>query len=344
MPDNGQDAKMVKNDGFLALPVKYSEDSSVIRHLFVKQFLLNFHKNTNEDKPENRTLLVLNVPPFVTEHHIRHLFEKKCGKIVRIFLQEKPSLSTSTSVFNRIQSLSGDQEDMETDAEPLDFISKHFPSNDNQIMSYKVCYIVFNKPNGLANALKMTTDNVVYTLKPSTSEANETTNFLTGIKLWQKQYNDSIVAPWQAKKAADSFLEKHKKYVEEEDIREKARAEMGQEEDGWVTVNRKLRRDRQALVSNQYFDQKIQDKYTDRARKRKTEEEHFEESVNKSMLETGKKKSKGKLKVDFLADKDNWGRMAYLNNANEQVSSFEIQTKSHLFVGVVQNQALYCTR
>lgn len=305
--------QILKNDGFQVLQVKYDINSTVVRHLFMKQFSLLYHKNANADKPENRTLFVINIPLFVTEHHLRYLFEKRCGKIERIFMQErKPSLSTSTTAFNQIQMLSSGGEGVELNhPKPVDSVTKYFASACNEQTS-KVCYLVFHKPTGVTNALDMaSTSSVVYSLKPCNTDIQKDDlnedDFLTGIRLWQKQYNDSIVAPWQAKKVADNFLRQYKEGAKTDASREKELADMSPDEDGWVTVNRKLRRDKQALVSNQFFDQRIKDKYNERARKRKTDETNFEESVSKSMLVTGKKKKMkgGKFNVDFMRDTDN---------------------------------------
>lgn len=282
-----------KNEGFQVLKVKYDENSTVLRHVFVKQFVLNYHKNLNEDKPENRTLFMINVPPFVTEHHIRHLFGR-CGKIKRIFLQEKPSLASASSVFNKIQCLSENQ----TEESSIESVTKYLEL-DQTIMSYKVCYVVFNKAISLTNALKMTEEETVFTLKPSdTVEGYVAENFYTGIKLWQKQYNDSIVSPGTLKKVATNFLEDYQTKAEKSERLEKEMADSGPDSQGWVTVNRKLRRDRRALVADKFHDIKLKEMYEDRAIKRLNEEHEFEQQID-PLIQAAVKKKKSKKNIEF---------------------------------------------
>lgn len=317
------------NEGFRRLQVRYSDEpSSVVRHLFAKQFSLAYNRSEliekdQKEKPENRTLLLVNVPPFVTEHHIRYLFsEQRIGgcKLERIFLQEKPSAGRLASIYNQIQSLrGGDNEAMDTDQNPTTTtaaksVTSFFAPGESHIMHYKVAYVVFQSPTGLEKALAMADSDQIFSLKPSsTDEKEKSNNFLTGLRLWQKQYNDSAaVQPWQAKKVAEEFLVDFQKRAEEEAAREavqSARRKGGRPDaDGWTTVNRKLnRRDKTALVSSQFFDRKIKEKYDERAKKRRSEEAAFEETVGKttSMLETGKRKKRkgGRFNaVDFLSD------------------------------------------
>jgi len=51
------------------VPVKVAETSRVVRHLYVKEHNV---ADTHPCKPNRRTLLVLNVPPYVTE--VKQLF------------------------------------------------------------------------------------------------------------------------------------------------------------------------------------------------------------------------------------------------------------------------------
>lgn len=319
---------VMHNEGFRRLQVRYTDDSSsVVRHLFAKQFSLAYQNREIEqqkdqkEKPENRTLLLVNVPPFVNEHHIRFLFsEQRVGgcKVERVFLQEKPSAGRLASIYNQIQSLKGGDDEveaMDTDQNPTiaKSVTSFFTPSEQHIMHYKVAYVVFQSPMGLEKALEMADSEQVFSLKPSSyDEKHKSSNFLSGLRLWQKQYNDlASVPPWQAKKVAEEYLADFHKRAEEEAAKEavqSARKRRGRPDaDGWTTINRKLnRRDKTALVSSQFFDRKIKEKYDDRAKKRQSEEAAFEEAVGKtSMLETGKRKKRkgGRFNaVDFLSD------------------------------------------
>lgn len=282
--------EIVKNNGFSVLQVKYRFNSNVIRHLFIKQFALSFHKNSNDDKPENRTLFIINVPPFVTEYHMRYLFEKSCGKINKVFLQAKPSMASNASLFNKIQNSSLDMKG--NDSNNIEELN-----GDLTIMSYKVCYVVFNKPQGLTNALNMVDNGTVYPLRPDDNSFNNESftkdQFYTGINLWKKQYNESLFEPTLIKEKVEKFLDDYKNRPEEEQDLEMA--DTGPDEDGWITVDRTLRRNRKALVNDQFHDQKVIEKYNDRNMKRKTEEKEFDQKMEPIVEMAAKKKKKKKI-------------------------------------------------
>jgi len=50
--------------GIAVIQVKVAETSRVVRHLYIKEHNVT---DTHTCKPNGRTLLVLNVPPYVTE-------------------------------------------------------------------------------------------------------------------------------------------------------------------------------------------------------------------------------------------------------------------------------------
>lgn len=78
---------VVVND-FTVIQVKVAETSRVVRHLYVKEHNVT---DTHSCKPNGRTLLVLNVPPYVTEEGVKQVFSD-CGTIPRIILQENQLL------------------------------------------------------------------------------------------------------------------------------------------------------------------------------------------------------------------------------------------------------------
>jgi len=55
---------MVVVDVVAVIQVKVAETSRVVRHLYIKEHNVT---DTHPCKPSGRTLLVLNVPPYVTE-------------------------------------------------------------------------------------------------------------------------------------------------------------------------------------------------------------------------------------------------------------------------------------
>lgn len=273
-----------RNEGFKTLKVKASSSSNVVRHIFIKKFWMPFaQNNTNQGDPEsaeNRTLFLINIPPWITENHLRHLFEKRCGKILSIFFEDKASMATSIKALSKIQNVqeaSGSK------------IANYFTKASQS--SFKVSYIVFNKVAGLQNALDLAEEDNVYCLKPDQMDQDQQLCFLTGVALWQKQYNDSLIAPWKAKRDIESFLSDYKQAKVEEEETSKMIAE-SEDTDGWTTVNRNLRRNRTALRNNQYQDEQIRGKYADRANKRLAEESKFDEKIDKSLEQFGMKKKK----------------------------------------------------
>ena len=50
--------------GFAVVPVKFSEASSACHYLYIKEHVV---REANPHKPRERTIFVLNVPPYCTE-------------------------------------------------------------------------------------------------------------------------------------------------------------------------------------------------------------------------------------------------------------------------------------
>ncbi|OTF81987.1 rRNA processing protein RRP7-like protein [Euroglyphus maynei] len=297
--------QIVKNEGFNVLQIKYDKHSSVIRHLYMKRFVLNTaamqRKNSDNEiqqqecKSENRTLFILNIPPFINEHHIRYLFQN-CGQIVQIYFEKKPSFSTATLMHEKLQKLDSKmkQRKQKDETAPSPSVAEFF-TKGNEIVAYKICYVVFGKLSGLSNALDMAKTDQVYTFVPDEIDSNDS-RWLTGIKLWQSQYNNSIIEQYRLVKIAENFVSECEKNSDEQNEQRQIEAELQQSNEqqsgGWITVNRKLRRDRRALIADQHHDRQIEEKYKDREMKRKSISEKFDEQIAPIIEGAMKKKKK----------------------------------------------------
>ena len=292
--------QIIKNEGFNVLQVKFDKQSSIIRHLYVKSFISNSliqqRKNSDHDlqqqqecKAENCTLFILNIPPFINEQHIRYLFEK-CGKIVRVFFDEKPSFQTATSMLEKIQKLDSKTDQQDKSAIPLGFSSSVF--EENEIFNYKICHVVFAKLSALSNALDMAGTDHVYTFVPDEIDPDDK-RWFTGIKLWQSRYNNSVIEQYHRVKLAEKFVAEMDEQSDEQQKRIEAEQQQSieQESGGWITVNRNLRRNRRALIANQQHDRLIEEKLKDRQMKRKLSEQKFDEQIA-PIIEAAQKKKK----------------------------------------------------
>jgi len=231
------DQKIV--DGFVVLNVKYSSDSSVTRHLFLKQHKV---KQTMQTKALANTLLVLNVPPFVDQLCIRHLFGS-CGKISDVLFNSKISLTNVYEVKK----------------------SKHFDTTED-MNGYKVCFVVFGTKSGLQKALKLSESSDVLTLKPDSDQ------HLIGLKAMKQKYNQSIVDSNELHEEINDFMTEYDKRVEDERLKAKE-SEGVADEDGWVQVNRHS--NKRHLPNNYANDQKIIEKQNKLLKKSSNDLQNF---------------------------------------------------------------------
>ena len=253
------------SEGFLTLKVKYLSESSVVRHLFIKEDEVRDEVETNPLKPNGKTLLVMNIPPFVDQHCIRHLF-RDCGKIVNIFFHSKP-----------------------TTCVPKPNESKYFDKRE-EIKGYKVCYVVFNKNIALKRALNLTKKAEPLALKPQTGD------HLIGLKAMKQKYNDSIVDSNELQKEINDFMVEYDKRIEEEKLVAK-QTDGVPDEEGWIKVNRYSKR--KSLPNDYSNDERIVEKHNKRRKKSSNELINF---YSYKQMET-KFESLRKLRDKFEDDK-----------------------------------------
>ncbi|XP_070580155.1 ribosomal RNA-processing protein 7 homolog A-like [Ptychodera flava] len=193
--------------GFRVMPVKFNAKSDVVRYFYYK---VHNAKQGDDTKPAEKTLLVVNVPPYCNEECLERLFSS-CGKVERVQFQQRIG-----------------QDDRKPQAQTLKtFTEKHV------IKGYKVAYVTFGKEIALKKAKAM---KYPEPLLLSTDQYP----VLTGMKKWCKDYFDSWPDAKEMQKDIDQYMADYDKRKLEEEEQE-AEDEGVPDEDGWVTVTRKGR-------------------------------------------------------------------------------------------------------
>lgn len=182
---------------FTALKLQLTEESTAPHVIYLKEHSVREH---TKDKPEGRTLLVVNIPPYVDELGIKNAF-REAGTIQSVQFLLKPSTAE------------------------VKLVKKFLPDHDNT--SFKAAYIVFEKVAQLDKALKLSR------LEPMNSEDHATK---TGIKKWIEEYNNAVLQPKTLKEKVETFM---KNYDEDVKKVEKEKKLEEEDDEGWVTVTKR---------------------------------------------------------------------------------------------------------
>ena len=190
--------------GFRALTLKYKADSSGQHMIFVKQHAV---REKHPDKPSDRTLFILNVPPYATEESLKNAWQD-CGSVKSVFFHAKPNSGP-----------------------PLVNESPFFPTH-KEIKGFKVAYLVFEKPDGLQRALRWSQDQPLVL-------SSEEQPLKCGSKKWVEEYNSRIPNVKEMQDDIDKYMAKYDKNVEQQIEKDKAAGE--EDDEGWVTVTKRGR-------------------------------------------------------------------------------------------------------
>ncbi|KAI4887116.1 hypothetical protein NFI96_018938 [Prochilodus magdalenae] len=191
--------------GFRVLSLRFHSNSMVQHRLCVKEHRVRAENNTN--RPKDRTLFVLNIPPYCTPSVVKELFSQ-FGIVQSVELSEKPGSAEAENIT----------------------LSKYFQHAQKQC--FKVGYIVFKNASSVAAAKAHPPD---CPLILSTKEKP----IQTGLQKWIREYSQSFVKPEVLQEAVDEFMNQYDKRKEEELERLKQEAEQQQEdEEGWVKVKK----------------------------------------------------------------------------------------------------------
>ncbi|XP_054288578.1 ribosomal RNA-processing protein 7 homolog A [Macrosteles quadrilineatus] len=204
--------------GCKVVPLKFKPDSSAQHYVYIKE-----HKVREKclEKPSDRTLFIIGVPPYCTAEALKNAF-CKCGVIVNVHLQTKPSSS----------------------APPADF-SELFPRH-TLIKGFRVAYVVFEKCSGLESALRLDS------LEPLIL-STQSHPLVTGLRKWAAEYNSRVVDASALQTEVDSYMATFDQ-AEAERLESEKQTE---DEDGWVTVTKRGRNPgfaRKESVANRIMD------------------------------------------------------------------------------------------
>ncbi|KAL7829934.1 hypothetical protein AOLI_G00308190 [Acnodon oligacanthus] len=191
--------------GFTVLSLKFQPNSVAQHQLCVKEHRVRAEKNVK--RPLDRTLFVLNIPPYCSESVVKELFSQ-FGSVQSVELSEKPG-----------------SPEPETNS-----LSKYFRPAQKQC--FKVGYIVFKNASSVAAAKAHPPDSPLIV---STKEKP----VQTGLQKWIHEYKQLFVKPETLQEAVDEFMTNYDKNKEEEAKRLQKEAEQQLEDkEGWVKVTK----------------------------------------------------------------------------------------------------------
>ncbi|KAM6913280.1 ribosomal RNA-processing protein 7 homolog A [Lycodopsis pacificus] len=191
--------------GFTELSLRFSSDSVSEHKLYLKEHKVRAEKSSH--RPLDRTLFVLNMPPYCSEGVVKELFSQ-FGCVQSVELRDHPGSSKE----------SGPK------------LSRFFKTADKQ--GFKVGYIVFQNPSSVSAAKSHPHDVPLVV-------CTEQRQVRTGAQKWIQQYTESFSHPEKLQQIVDSFMEGYDKRKEEEADKQREEAEQQQEdEEGWVKVTR----------------------------------------------------------------------------------------------------------
>nr|XP_061805482.1 ribosomal RNA-processing protein 7 homolog A [Nerophis lumbriciformis] len=191
--------------GFTVLPLKFNSDTKSEHKLYVKEHKVRAEKSSH--RPLDRTLFVLNIPPYCPEDVVKELFSR-FGSVKSVELSDHPG--------SLLQS--GPK------------LSRFFTPAPKQ--SFNVGYIVFRSPSSVSAAKSHPCNVPLVVCSPQRTVK-------TGVSKWIQQYKDSFVDADTLQNVVDEFMKDFDKKKEEEEKRLKQEAEQQKEdEEGWVKVGR----------------------------------------------------------------------------------------------------------
>ncbi|XP_023685704.2 ribosomal RNA-processing protein 7 homolog A [Paramormyrops kingsleyae] len=192
--------------GFTVLPLQFSADSVSQHSIYIKEHRVRAEKTSH--RPLDRTLFVINIPPYCTEEVVHNLFTL-FGEIQSVELMERPGA---------------------TDHSELQ-LSKYFRPAKKE--GFSVAYIVFKKASSV-KAAKSHPHNIPLVV------STEQQPIKVGLKKWIDQYRQSVAYPDKLQEAVDTYMQEYDRRKEEESQQLKKEGDGDEEEDdeGWVKVTR----------------------------------------------------------------------------------------------------------
>ncbi|XP_075879712.1 ribosomal RNA-processing protein 7 homolog A [Nelusetta ayraudi] len=191
--------------GFTVLPVQFAPDSAAQHKLYVKEHKVRAESSSH--RPLDRTLFVLNIPPYCSQGIVKELFSQ-FGTVQSVELNDHPGLPR--------------------DSGPN--LSKYFKPAEKQC--FKVGYIVFRASSSLT-AVKSHPHNVPLVVSTEQHPVN------TGVQKWIQKYRASFIQTEKLQELVDSFMGDYDKRKEKEAEKQKEEADKQKEdEEGWTKVTK----------------------------------------------------------------------------------------------------------
>lgn len=216
----------------IVLNLKHRSDRATWHQLFIKEYST---KKVHTKLPEQRTLLILNVPPYVQETELRYAFQR-IGEIEEVYLGID---------VNDVPSMDNDN------AEKC--VSKYF-NPKKSIENFKCAWLVFKASRSLRAALKE--DEVVL-------HGFERTTLVTGLDKWMNEYTSQI----PNEKDLEAEVNKYMDVFEVDELKEREdEKRVETDEDGWTIVKKSGKnagfQQKESIIS------KIEDKIASRKSKK----------------------------------------------------------------------------
>ncbi|XP_045616917.2 ribosomal RNA-processing protein 7 homolog A isoform X1 [Procambarus clarkii] len=183
--------------GFRVVGLKFSEENKGVHQLLWKQHTIRTH---SELKPTDRTLFVVNVPPYCTKEAFQRLFSEY-GKVQNVYFHKKPT--------------SG----------PPQVAKYPYFSTVAPVLGFKVAYIVFTHSSAIKKAMSVSPATVLVL-------SSQEHPILTGVQKWRQQYNEQFVSQAKMNDEIKGLMAEYDRKKEQE----KAAAQQEPDDEGWVTV------------------------------------------------------------------------------------------------------------
>jgi len=234
------------HEGHRVLTIQFDDEELSAGHqLFFRQYRSS---GTNSKYPQFRTLVVLNVPPWMDEDGLSRIF-KPNGPIDEVHTEPAPRKKMNVG-----QPLKG---------------------------GFKVAHVVFSSAAGLQNAMRKMNVSKPFVLNPKNESSKHS---LIGIVKWRQEYNDSLRLDVESMASQIEAAVKEIDRKKTEEIK-KAEEEAVEDEEGWVTVSRHTHAKRKPVGNATKSGQKKILAKEAKKRKRKELEHFYKFQLKESKLQ-----------------------------------------------------------
>ncbi|XP_076068813.1 ribosomal RNA-processing protein 7 homolog A [Oratosquilla oratoria] len=188
-------SKVMDVNGFKVLCVKFNERSKICHQILFKQHKV---RTQNVQKPPDRTLFLINVPPYCNEACFKRIFST-CGKVVSVFFHKNPSAGVHPE--------------------------QGFFDETEPVKGFKVAYVVFSHASGIKNALALD-------LQEEHVLSTEEEPIVMGIDRWYQETRAAMPDPEVLKVEIEKIVAE---YDKNQEATKKKNEEP--DDGGWITVS-----------------------------------------------------------------------------------------------------------